>query len=109
MTISTAGYVDPDRGVYGGVNTSTADLLTGVNQHYDNVQGMRFSRWFFSDIDDTDSWTSNLPGVVAVAWQGADPDDDAVVPFLEEPVAGKITFQAENANSVGWLWVISAR
>lgn len=105
---TTAGYVDPDKGVYGGVNTSTANLLSGVNQHYHNVKSLRFSRWFFDDMDNADSWTSYIPGVVAVAWQGADPDDDAACPFLEDAATGKITIQSENDDIEGWLWVLSA-
>ena len=105
---TTAGFVDPDKGVYGGVNTSTANLLSGVNQHNDDVKGLRFSRWYFSSVGNADDWTSNLPGVVAVAWQAADPDDDAGGVFLATALTGNIQFQMQNAASEGWLWVISA-
>ncbi len=105
---TTAGFVDPDRGVYGGVNTSTANLLSGVDQHNDNVKALRFTRWYFISVDNADDWTSNLPGVVAVAWQGADSDDDAGGVFLATAAGGVIQFQMQNSSSEGWLWVLSS-
>jgi len=107
-----AGFVDPGKGVYGGVNTSTANLLTGTDEHHANRLGLKMSIFYFGpsagafDIDDEDTWTSNIPGIVAVAWQGADPDDDAVVPFLSTAATGVITFQSESDHSEGWLWVL---
>lgn len=109
---ATAGYVVPGLGVYGGVNTSTANLLTGTAEHHANRNGLQLSIFYFGpsasgfDIDDTDTWTSGIKGIVAVAWQGSDPDDDAVVPFLSTAATGVVTFQSESANSEGWLWVL---
>ncbi len=105
---TTAGYVDPDRGVYGGVNTSTANLLSGVDQHNDNVKALRFTRWYFSSAGNADDWTSNIPGIVAVAWQAADPDDDAGGVYLKTALAGVVGFQMQNSASEGWLWVLSS-
>ncbi len=111
----TAGFVVPDKGVYGGVVTTTANLLSGTDEHHPSTQGMRFSRWYFgpsasaNDIDTADYWTSNIKGIVALAWQPADATDDKVSPTLTTAATGLITFTAENAtNNEGWLWVLSA-
>lgn len=113
-TRSTAGYVDPGLGVYGGVATGTNNLVSDVDEHLVNRNGLKLSIFYFgpsasaNDIDDGDTWTSNIPGIKAVAWQGADIADDCVAATLTTAATGVITFAAENANSEGWLWVLHA-
>ena len=111
-TTTTAGYVDPNRTVYGGVNAIAADLISN-GTHYPGVAGMRFTRWYFSDMDDTDTWgpTSTPappPRPVAVAWQPDQADTDiCAVTITTAGEAPVITIDCENANSKGWVWVLS--
>jgi hypothetical protein len=105
-TKSTAGYVVPELGIYGGVNP-VATALTSVGQSHPNRSGLKMTTWYFTDIDDTDTWTSGIPGIVAVAWQANQADTDKVGASLTTAATGVVTFDAENANSAGWLWVLS--
>ncbi len=105
LTAATTGFVVPGLGVYGGVNTSTANLLSGVNDHHANCLGLQISRYYFASAANTNVWTSGIRGIVAVAWQGADPDDDGGCPFLSSASTGAIQFQMEG-TAEGWLWVL---
>lgn len=101
----TSGYVDPQRSLYGGVATATNNLLSDVDQHIPDALGLKLSRFHFSDIDDGDTYTSGIPGIVAVAFQAEDIGDDHVAATLTTAATGEITFGSANANSAGWLWV----
>ncbi len=105
-TAATTGFVVPGLGVYGGVNTSTANLLSVVDEHHANRNGLKMDIFYFSSVGNTNVWTSNIPGIVAVAWQGADADDEACVPFLSMAASGAVTFQMQNSYSEGWLWIL---
>jgi hypothetical protein len=114
MTRSTAGHVEPGLGVYGGVCAVTDNILSDTAEHLANRNGLKLSIFYFgpsasaNDIDNGDTWTSNIQGIKAVAWQGADAADDCCAATLTTAATGVITFQAENANSEGWLWVLHA-
>jgi len=105
-TTTTAGYVVPALGVYGGVNAVNAALITN-GTHTANRLGLKMGIYYFSDVDDTDTWTSNIPNIVAVAWQADQANTDKVGASLTTAATGVITFDCENANSNGWLWVLS--
>lgn len=105
VTQGTAGYPGAN-GVFGGVNPISTALIT-VGALHASVDGMKFRRYYFADIDDTDTWTSNIQGIVAVAWQADQVDADIVAATLTTAATGVITFDAQNANSNGWLWVLS--
>lgn len=102
---TTAGYVDPGKGVFGGVNAVDAALISN-GTHFADRHGFQFSIFPFADIDDGDTWTSGIHGVIAVAWQADQADTDKVGATLTEAATGTITFDAENADSNGWLWVL---
>jgi hypothetical protein len=113
-TTTTAGYVNPKLGLYtcgpgrgtSTVATATNNLKSDVADSMSNRNGLQMSIFFFTDIDTTDTWTSGIPGIKAVAWQPADATDDVVSPVLTTVATGIITFIATNANSEGWLWVL---
>lgn len=113
-TAATDGFVVPGLGVYGGVQTTTNNLLTDVNEHHSNRLGLKFGFYYFgpsssaNDIDTGDTWTSNISGVVASAWQAADPTDDKVTSALTTAATGIFTFTSQNTNNQGWLWVLSS-
>ncbi len=107
----TAGFVVPGASVYGAgstASTTTNNLRSDVDTHYSNRNGLKFSIFFFAGITNAtgDAWASAIPGIVALAWQGADATDDAGVPILTSPSAGTIQFEMENASAAGWLWVL---
>ena len=102
-----AGFVVPGKGVYGGVNAINGALLTNGKHHADR-NGFQLDIFHFADIDDTDTWTSNIEGIIAVAWQADQVDADIVVATLTTADTGVITFDAQNTDSVGWLWVLHA-
>ena len=103
---TTSGFTEPGKSVYGGVNAVAASLITNGTHHADR-SGLKLRVFYFSDIDDTDTWTSNIDNIVAVAWQADQADTDKVGASVTTALTGVITFDAENANSVGWLWVLS--
>lgn len=97
--------------VYGAgstASTTSNNLRSDVDTHYANRNGLKMSIFFFSGITNAtgDTWASNIPGIVAVAWQGADATDDAGVPFLETPASGTVRFEMQNGSAEGWLWVL---
>lgn len=114
-TRSTAGFVDPGSGLFGGINAVNAALVTNGTQLL-NRNGLQLSVFYFADIDATgDVWdassTTQPPrNVVAVAWQADTANADAVGVTLTIAGTGQtdptIAFEAENANSNGWLWVL---
>ena len=109
---TVAGYVVPGLGVYGGVATVTQNLLTDTAEHHSNRNGLLLSFHYFgpsnsaNDIDTGDTWSSNIPGVVASAWQAADATDDKVTSALTTQAGGIFTFTSQNTNNEGWLWVL---
>ncbi len=108
---TVAGYVVPGKGMYGGVGTTTNNLLTDVDQHLADRQGLKEDIFYFGpsnsakDIDNGDVWTSNIPGIVRVFWSAADATDDLVNPVLTAAANGEITFISTNSNNEGWLLV----
>lgn len=104
VSVSDTGYVNPHNGVFGGVATATNNLRTDVASLRNNVQGCLFTRHYFGDVSTGDTWTSNIPNIVAVAWQPADATDDAAGVFLSAQATGAVGWIGTNAE--GWLWVI---
>lgn len=101
---ATSGFVDPHRGVFTGAVDGTSMLSNGAIA---NGEGMRLQRFFFQDIDSGDTWDSGIPQIRAVAWQPDVVGDDVVTVTLSNVSTGRIGFIATNANSTGWLWVLS--
>ena len=107
VTDTTAsGYVDPERGYFGGVVAAADNLRTGTNENRLDRLGLKFSIFFFDNIDDADTWTSNTPNIRAVAFQPADANDDDVRAHLTIQATGVVTFQTGGNDREGWLWVI---
>ena len=105
MTRSTAGFTEPGKSLYTGVNAVDADLITN-GTHVADRNGFKLDVFYFSDIDDADTWASGIKSIQAVAWQADQADTDKVAATLTAAATGTITFDAENANSNGWLWVL---
>ena len=109
---TTSGYVDPRKGLWGGICALADNIRTGTAQHLVNRQGLNTSIFFFDDVSNADTWGTasiGLKGVVACFWQGCDPDDDGGSASLlsVDSTKGhcKIGFAMQNANSEGWLLV----
>lgn len=106
-TTTNNGYVDPLRGIRG--HHASDVHASGTT---DQREGLRHTVWFFgpsdseNDVDDTDTWTSGIPGIAAVAWQ-ASRSADEVSALVTDKATGEITFGAASANSEGWLHVWS--
>jgi hypothetical protein len=99
----TAGFVD--KGVYGGVVTITGELLGDIAEHHPNREGMKLSIWHVTDADNTDTLTTGIDSIVAVAWQADDATDDDCRWALTTQATGILTCVATQANS-GWLWIL---
>jgi hypothetical protein len=106
VSSGTTGYVVPGKGVYGGVTEAGANLLFAIDEHHSNRLGLKMSIYYFESVGNADTWASGIRGIVAVAWQPADADDDAGAPFLSAKETGTIQFQMENAASSGWIWIL---
>ena len=102
-TKSTAGYVDPHLGMFGGVVSVTANLNTGTNQPIANRHGLDELIWHVTDIGDADTITFGIPNIVSVWWQSEDASDDLVTVSLTTQATGVVTFKATNAANAGWI------
>jgi len=107
----------PALSVWGGVNAVAAALKTN-GTHFANRSGFKLGIWYFADVDDTDVWDNSSTikppkHLVAVAWQADQADTDKVGASITAAESGTtsatVTFDAENANSVGWLWTLSGQ
>lgn len=98
VAVGTAGYVDRVRGVYTGVRASAEAILTvGTN----NNNRLRFRQliFYFSDIDDGDTWASGIQNIQAVFWSGDAEAGDACNAVLTN-ADGTITFETVATNDV---------
>ena len=98
--------VDIQRGLYTGVIIAANDLVsdgTKVNVRQNYILEV----YFFSDIDDDDTWASGILGIKACAWQ-ADEGQDADEPVSAQldTINGSVRFNAKTTNSTGWLWLL---
>jgi hypothetical protein len=95
------------------VVAANASILSN-GTHFPDINGWTVSVWYFADIDDTDTWTSEIKNAVAAFWQGDQADTDkASVTITSNTVGGVrarggavFTFDVESANTNGWLLVI---
>lgn len=106
-TKSTAGYVDPGMGVFGGVVTATANLNSGTDQPLSNRHGLQLQIFHVTDMGTGETIATGIPNIVAVAWQPEDCTDDVAGVCLTAQSTGTVTFIATNAANAGWLWVLS--
>jgi hypothetical protein len=54
---------------------------------------------------DTETLTTGLPGLVAVAWQADDIDADRASVFVSDIATGEVTFdEAETGSIEGYIW-----
>ena len=109
VTRSTSGFVDPGFGVYGGVNPINTNLID-VGTSISNRIGYQLSIFFFSAVNDTDDWTSDMNGIIAVAWQPDQANEDICAVTLTTQGTGQtsavVTWNCQNSSSGGWLWVL---
>ncbi|MEE9184212.1 MAG: hypothetical protein V3U39_06995 [Acidimicrobiia bacterium] len=102
-TKSTAGYVDPKLGMFGGVVSVTDNLNTDTNLPVANRIGLDDLIWHVTDIGDADTIAFGIPNIVAVFWQSEDASDDLVTVSLTTQATGTVTFKATNAANAGWI------
>ena len=115
---STAGYVDPSSGLYGGLNAINASMITTATVDNGGIllnrNGLQLSVFHFVGVSDNDTWdgTSTVApprNVIVVAFQGDDDTDDRGGVTLTTTGAGQtdpvITF-SHGSGGDGWLWVL---
>jgi hypothetical protein len=71
--------------------------------------GMSLEVYYFDDVDDTDTWTSGIPNIAAVAWQADQDTVDDVGARLITQATGVVRFDASSADNQGWLWVLRGK
>ncbi len=102
VSAGTAGYVDKVRGVYTGVRAATDAILT-VGTVDNNRLRFRQILFYFSDIDDGDTWASGIQNIKAVFWMGDTANGDACNAALTN-ADGTITFETVSTSDVnGWV------
>ena len=58
-------------------------------------------------VADTETITTGLPGLMAVAWQGDDQDAHRASVFVSDIATGEITFSENEAGVIaGWVWCL---
>ena len=102
---TTAGHTVAGMSVYGGVNPISTALIT-VGKHHANRNGAKLSIFYFSSVDDTDTWASGIKNIIATAWQADQADADICATTLTTALTGEVTWDCQNASSNGWLWVL---
>ncbi len=104
------GGVDVTRGVYTGEIAAGEDLITdGVQSSTRNNYVLEI--YYFADVDDDDTWTSNIAGIQGVALQIDEGRTvvDGFCAILETAASGLIRFKASDVSDnagKGWLWVL---
>jgi hypothetical protein len=109
---ATTGYV-PSTSLYVGAVASGTLLTTAgaADPPTANVrghEGYRTETFHFTDVNNGDTWTSNIPNIRQVFWCGDDDTDDWVCPRLTTQATGVVRFGTDNAASAnaGWLLVL---
>lgn len=104
-TVGTTGFL-PTSNVFAGPVAAASERTTAgtVQSH----KGSQLEVFYFADVDNNDTWTSNIPNIQAVAWQPSNGDDDWVAATVTTQATGVVTFGTDNAASgnSGWLWVL---
>lgn len=102
VAAGTAGYVDKIRGVYTGVRAAAEAILT-VGSIDNNRTRFRQLLYYFSDIDDGDTWASGIANIKAVFWMGDTANGDACNASLNN-ADGTILFETVSTSDVnGWV------
>lgn len=83
-------YVDP-HGKGGDLNGTKVESFLGL----------KHQTWFFSDVGNNDSWTSNISGLVHVAFKAT--SAGTVDANIFDAASGLINFQASASNQTGIL------
>lgn len=100
----TAGFVDPDMGMFLNHKHATPDTLAS-GRPIANKHGLRLQIWPFTGFNSGDVWavTSSglLPGVVAVAWMVED-TSEAIAATLN--ASGDVVLTGTPPSDTGWLW-----
>ncbi len=104
---TTAGYVIPNLGVYGGEAATSESILT-EGKRFHNRNNMKLRIYYFSSIGDGDTWTSGIKGIIACAFQADNDLNWQIVASPTVAATGVVTFQTNGAARKGWLWVLSA-
>ena len=102
VSVGTAGYVDPVRGLYVGPLADDEQYLD-EGSYITHRRQLVHRVLYFADIDDGDTWASGIPNILACAWQGNDAAADNDVVQATAAASGTVTFRAEASNSKGWL------
>lgn len=98
VSAGTAGYVDQVRGVYTGVRDSAESILS-VGTVSNARNRFRQLIFYFSDIDDGDTWASGIQNIQAVFWSGDTEATDAVNAVLTN-ADGTITFETTSTSNL---------
>lgn len=102
VAAGTAGYVDKIRGLYTGVRAAAEAILT-VGSIDNNRTRFRQMVFYFSDIDDGDTWASGIQGIKACWWMGDTANGDACNVSLTN-ADGSILFETVATSDVnGWV------
>lgn len=104
VTQGTAGFCPPES-FFGTFVSATSDVIsTTANIH--KFDGLRFSCHYFADVDDDDTWTSNIPNIIGCFTCGDVHDDDHLTAAVTTQATGVITFGVETEASSGWVLLI---
>lgn len=102
VAAGTTGYVDKIRGLYTGVRAA-AEALLAVGTIDNNRTRYRQLLFYFSDIDDGDTWASGIQGIKGVFWSGDTANGDACNASLTN-ADGTILFETVATSDVnGWV------
>jgi hypothetical protein len=101
VSVGTTGHVDPDRGIYTHTGAATEVVLTNGSKDDNRLRFIQ-KIYYFSDIDDGDTWASGIAGIKACFWMGDDVDTDAAC--ASAAATGVVTFETAAASDInGWL------
>ena len=98
----SANYIDRIRGLQvGPIATGEAYLANGTTSSERNSYITEL--YYFSDIDDGDTWASGIRGIKSAFWQGEDASTDAVN-VSPTDAAGNLFFESNSIDNLsGWV------
>lgn len=102
VSATTTGAVDKTRGLWGASAITTSQVITTTGSKLEHGRTNLITElYYFTGVNDADTWASGITGIKACFTMGDDADGDKVT--CAWSAAGTITFDSENASADFWL------
>lgn len=116
-----AGEVTPDQSLWNkkrvahGEATSAQAKKTLVTTNRGNgigemgVEGAQLEIYDIAGVGNAETWISNIPNIIAVAWQSDVAGTDECGCTLIDQATGEVEFGVDGGTNNGWIWVLRGK